>query len=131
MPGIIGNGVTLRGFYNEAYQFTFNLAAGITRADVGKVVTIDVSAANTVKLAVADEVPFGILHTFEDRIQEGIKVGTVGLKDSLSVATTGVVAVGDSIAGSATPGIVKKATAANATKVVEILTGNQAVVMFL
>lgn len=127
---VIGQGVTLRGFHNEAYKFTFNLAAGITAADRGKLVSLDTSAANTVKLAVDGERILGVLDTVEIRVVEGLRVGTVGMKDSVAVPTTGVVAVGDSISGSATPGVAKKAAAPNSTIVVEVLTG-EAVVMFL
>jgi hypothetical protein len=132
MSNVIGNGVTLAGFHNEAWKFTFILSGAITRADVGKVVTQDPTAANTVKLAGDGDFPLGILSSYENRIQEGIITGTVGLKDSRSVPYTGALAVGDSIEGSATPGVVQKADVANHTRVWEVdATNHTAVVMFL
>jgi hypothetical protein len=131
MSSNIGAGITLRGFYNEAWQFTFYVSGSVTAADKGKLVTQDITAANTVKLAGDGDAPLGILNSFENRIQEGIQVGTVGMKDFQAMAYTGTLAVGDSIVGSATPGVVKKATTANRTQVAEILAGNIAVVMFL
>lgn len=131
MAAAIGQGVSLRGIYNEATQFTFKLAASITRADVGKIVALDTSAANTVKLAGDNDVPLGVLHSVEIRIQEGINVGTVGTKDSVAIPTTGVVAVGDSVTGSGTPGVAKKATTANTKTLVVEVSAGQAVVMFM
>lgn len=130
MPAI-GQGVTLRGFYDEAKHFTFNISGVINRAtDIGKVMTLDKTVANTAKLAGDGDVILGVLHSYEDRVQEGIKVGTVGLKDNVSIPVTGAIAIGDSVVGSATPGVAKKAVAANNTLVVEVGAGT-AVVMFL
>lgn len=131
MPAQIGQGVTLRGFYNEAWQFTMNISGVIDRAqDIGKVVSQDITVANTAKLAGDNDVLIGTLRSYENRVQEGLKVGVVGMKDFVSVPTTGVIAIGDSICGSATPGVAKKAAAPNNTRVVEVGTGT-AVVMFL
>lgn len=116
MAGLIGAGVTLRGFFNEDASLTFNLAAGIVRADVGKAMALDSSAPNTAKLAGADEHILGILMSWENRVQEGILVGTVCLQFSTSLPYVGTIPpIGTQVCGSATPGSVKTATVALAT----------------
>jgi len=118
----IGAGISLRGLENELWHFPFMLASGITKDDEGKLVSLDTSAANTVKLAADAEVPIGKLKVVEDRSVEGVLVGTVALKGAMSVPTDGAIsAVGDSITGSATAGVAKTAVAANEwTVVVEL-----------
>lgn len=119
MPGIIGNGVSLRGLYQENAAFTWNVSgianATAANAATGKVVSQDTSVANTVKLAVADESIIGVLGTCEVRGLEGVTVGTVYHGGAFSVPYTGTIAVGDQVCGSATAGVVKKATVALAT----------------
>lgn len=60
---------------NGDWLFTMNLAAGIDEDDLGKAVSIDSSAANTVKLAGDGDVIFGRLEVVEDN-----GIGTVALK---------------------------------------------------
>lgn len=116
MAGIIGNGVSLRGLYNQDKAFSWNITGTINKAtDIGKVVSQDVTAANSAKLIVADESILGVLASYEDRVQEGVKVGTVYHDGAFSVPYTGTLAIGDQVCGSATPGAVKKATAALTT----------------
>ncbi len=116
MAGIIGAGVTLRGFYSEDQTFTYNLAAGIVRADVGKAMSLDTSAANTAKLAVADESILGVLVSWENRVQEGVLVGSICESFSVKLPYAGTIPpIGTQVCGSATPGSVKTATAALAT----------------
>lgn len=106
MPAI-GQGVTLTGFPVADFEFTWNLNAAITAADVGKAVSIDTSAARTVKLAADTDAVMGILETFENRVQEGIKVGTVGLKGGCTLTYSGTApALGAQIQGAGS-GIVK------------------------
>lgn len=129
MAGLIGEGVSLRGFHVEDFSWTWNLTGTIARADVGKLMTQDTAAKNSAKLAGDDAAPLGVLMSYENRTVEGTVVGAIELKGSFEIATTGVVAIGDSICGSATPGVAKKALAANNTLVVEVGTGT-AVVIF-
>ena len=42
----IGVGVSLRGIEHEEFHYPFNLASAVTADDVGKPVTLDVTAAN-------------------------------------------------------------------------------------
>jgi hypothetical protein len=105
--------VGLEGFAFEDSQFTYNLAAGITSADKGKAMTLDTSAANTMKLAGDGDTVVGRLLTVENRINEGTLVGTVSLRFSARFTKEGTVAVGDKVLGSVTPGTVKAAGAAN------------------
>jgi len=108
---IIGQGISLRGMTHEKFHYPFYLASGITIADVGKAVALDSSAANTVKLTGADEQVIGQLVSFEDRGVEGVLVGTVSLRGGFKFTGEGVIAVGDTVVGSATAGTVKVAAA--------------------
>lgn len=104
------SGVSLNNILMDAWQFPFNLASGIVIGDIGKAVSLDTSAANTVKLAVDDEEILGRLETFEDRASEGTKVGTVSVKGSLVLPTVATVpALGAQVTGGATAGKVKTA----------------------
>lgn len=122
--------LSLKGLYDENWVFTVGLAAGITINDIGKPVTIDTSAENTVKLAGENMVIVGQLLSVEDRKQEGILVGAVAFKGAFEFPTTGTVAVGDTLDGSTTPGVAKKATTADWAKnvVVEVGTGTAVVI---
>lgn len=113
MPAI-GNGVSHRGLPVEAFEIAWNLASAITRADVGKAVSVDTSAARTVKLAADNDVVIGYLETVEDRVQEGIKVGTVGHKGGTTLTYSGTApTVGGQVQG-AGAGVVKTLTGVNA-----------------
>lgn len=127
---IIGAGVTLRGQTQPESRYTFVLDAAIAVEHIGKAVSIKAGSANTVKLAAAGELVVGRLYSFEDRTVEGIKVGTVETRGGFVMTTTGVVAVGDSVVGDAIVGTVK-AGADSRNRIVEILTGTTAVVLFL
>lgn len=106
--------VSLRRFFFEDWQFTFNLASGITSADVGKAVSRDTSAANTVKLVADDENILGRLEQVEDRSQEGQLVGTISIKflNSLPIASGETIAVGDKIVGAGSGEVKAKGTPA-------------------
>lgn len=120
------NSVVTYQFSFEDFTFTYNLDAAITAADVGKAVMLDTSGPNKVKLATDNAVVFGRLETFENRTQEGMKVGAVSRKFRSKLPTTGVVAVGDTVTGSATAGVVKASTGTDSTyenTVVEVGTG--------
>lgn len=101
MAGRIGAGISLAGMYHEAWQYPFYISGSVTQDDVGKAVTLDTSAANTVKLAGDGDVILGRLEVYEDRVQEGIKVATVNLAGGmkLPVKTGETVNVGDSAIG--------------------------------
>lgn len=126
----IGAGVTLRGMTQPDSRYTFILDAGITSADIGKAVAIKAGSANTVKLTGANDLVLGRLYSFEDRVAEGIKVGTIETEGGFVLTTTGVVAVGNSVVGDAIAGTVK-AGADSRNRIVEILTATTAVVLFL
>jgi hypothetical protein len=135
MAGLIGEGVSLRGIYDESWTIGWNLSGGsaISRANVGHLMTQDITVKNTAKLAGDGDAPLGVLQSYENRAVEGVVVGTVAQKaPGLSIPFTGALAIGDSVVGSATPGTAKKAGAANRTLVVEInVTAGTAVVQFL
>lgn len=76
----IGEGISHRGLLQEEFHYPYNLAVAIVAADVGKAVSIDTSAARTVKLAADGEVIHGALASVEIRTIEGSRVGTVATK---------------------------------------------------
>lgn len=127
MPAL-GQGVSLRGIYHEDFQYTLLLNSAMTSADVGKPVSLDTTANNTVKVAADGDTIFGKLDSFEDRKVEGIKTGAVSLKGGYLFPFTATLAVGDSVVGNGAGGV-KKAAAANNTVVVEISGSNAVVVI--
>lgn len=101
----IGNGVTFKGFFFEDAQFTAYMSGSVTKADEGKAVTQDTTAANTFKLSGDGDPIHGRLEVFEDRVQEGVKVGTISmhfageLPIKSGLTSTFVVAVGSTLVG--------------------------------
>ena len=106
---IAGGGISFVGIPHSEFRRTVYLAAGITSADVGKPVTLDTSANNTFKLAGANDVIYGNLKVVENRVQEGILVGTIEFKGGFQWTKSGVIAVGDGVVG-AGAGAVKAGT---------------------
>jgi hypothetical protein len=106
--------VFLDGTTHPDFQYTYKISGTVTEADEGKAVTLDSTAANTVKLAGADDVVIGRLFRYENRVAEGVKLATVETKGGMrlpKLAST-VVAVGDSVVGEAA-GLVKAAASPN------------------
>src|SRR3990167_4774955 len=129
------NGVVSHTFPIDDFVFTYLISGTVVAADVGKAVALDTAAANTVKLAGADDVIFGRLETFEDRVQEGVKVGAVARKFKTklpvqaALAGFNVPAVGDTVVGAgagevkaSNNGTAKTPDQTNNT-VIEVLTG--------
>lgn len=116
--------VVAQYFPFDDFMFTYNLAAGITVADEGKAVMQDTAAANQVKLTVDDAVIDGRLFRFEDRSQQGGGlVGTVERKLRCKLTYTGTApTIGQTVSGSATPGVVKVAVtqASHKCRVIEV-----------
>ena len=129
MTEIASGGVTLVGIPQQNFRFTFRLTAGMVAADIGKPVALSTAANNTVKLAGDDDVVIGRLLTYRNLTTEGIIVGTVELKGGFRFNTTGAVAVGDQVVGSATAGAVKQGT--NPRSLVVGVTGATADVIFI
>lgn len=110
--------VSLDGIYKEDAQYGVNISGTINlTTDIGKALSIDATAANTLKLAADGDNIIGRLEVYEDRTQEGIKVGTAntdgGMKFPIGASET--VAVGDFIVGDGN-GFVRKAVTATATE---------------
>lgn len=97
----IGFGVGWSEYAFADSQFTYNLAAGITKSDEGKAVSLDTSADGTVKLAADGDVVIGRLEVVEDRLQAGTLIGTVAHRfcGALPIKAAQVVNVGDAIQG--------------------------------
>jgi hypothetical protein len=99
------NAVVTYQFSFEDFTFTYYLDGAMTAADVGKAMTLDFTGTNKMKLAEAGDPIHGRLETFEDRTQEGVKTGAVSRHFRSKLPTTGAVALGDNLIGSATAGI--------------------------
>lgn len=106
---IASGGISLVGIPHSEFRRTVYLAAGTVAADVGKPVTLDTTADNTFKLAGDGDVVYGNLKVVENRVQEGILVGTVEFKGGFTWTKSGVVARGDGVVG-AGAGAVKTGT---------------------
>lgn len=118
MTAIIGSGgIRHKGIHVEASAFPWNLEASILIDKVGSAMSIDTTSDATAKLAGDGERILGKLVTFEDRVAEGVKVGTIEHQGGFEFDTVGVVAIGDSIIGSATAGKVRTALAPTAAYV--------------
>ena len=95
-------------------MITFYVSGSPTSADVGKAVTLDTTAATTVKLTTAASNVVGVLEALEVRTQEGITVGTISRRfckwlawDPADIVNA---AVGVTVVGGATAGTVKAGT---------------------
>ena len=127
------NAVVAHSFSFPDFTFTMNVSGTVTDADIGKAVAIDTTAANTVKLAGNNDHIFGRLETLEQNGLDGLKVGAISRKFRAILPTAASVAVGDEVSGSATAGAVKPTTTqpaegAKSNRVLQVLTGNRAVV---
>lgn len=124
------NQVVSYGYHFEDAAFTYLISGSVTADDVGKAVALDTSAANTVKLTSDNDVIFGRLETFEDRSVLGIKVGAVSrmFKDKLPKGSN-VIALGTSVSGSPTAGVVKQATSQDTNRNVVVEVGTDFVVV--
>ncbi len=110
MSGAITSGVSLGNILMSAWQVTMNLASGITEAHIGRAVSLDTSANATVKLATAGEEIFGRLETFENRLSEGLRVGSISTKGFVTFPSDPTIpAIGATIVGGDTNGLVKTA----------------------
>lgn len=127
------NAVVAYSFSLPDFTFTMNVSGTVTAADVGKAVALDPATPNTVKLAGDDDVIFGRLETLETGGLDGLTVGGISRKYRAILPTTGAIAIGDMLSGSATDGVAKAMTVQPAehlksNRVIEILTGDRAVV---
>lgn len=132
MTAIVGEGVSLRGLMDDGFSYTWNVTGGAVAANVGKAVSQDLTAPNSVKLALLDEPLIGSLVSLENRVQEGIVVGSVARKGVFVWNYAGPTpTLGQSVVGSAIPGSVKAAAAAPGCIVIDVDTVNvQVTVLF-
>lgn len=125
---------SLRGIVHEEFHYPFLVSGGtaVNIQDVGKAVTLDTAAANTVKLAVDGDSILGPMVVYEDRTQaEGTVNGTVALRGGYrflvkpnagSASPSQAPAIGDYLVGAVDGtkgGYVRKATS------VELATGTK------
>ena len=106
------NAVVAHSFSFPDFTFTMNVSGTVVAADVGKAVTLDTTAANTVKLAGSADEIYGRLETLESGGLDGLTIGAVARKFRAKLpilaGQTGInlIAVGDSVMGG-TAGAVK------------------------
>lgn len=88
-------------------RHTFNGVSTITTADIGKAATLD-TAEMTVKLAGDDDVVLGQIEMVEVETTGEVIVGVLIMGGyRLACDPAAVIAVGDTVVGSATAGLVK------------------------
>lgn len=127
------NAAVTSSFSFPDFTFSMNVSGTVVAADVGRAVTLDNATPNTVKLAADGDHVFGRLETIELGGLDGLTVGAVSRKFRSILPTAAAVTVGAEVVGSATAGSVK-VTAVQPTeglksnRVIEVLTGNRAVV---
>lgn len=124
------NQVSLVSIKDEHSNRTFLISGSVTKADEGKAVSLDTTAANTVKLAGSGDVIVGRLEVFEP----GRNTCTVQLHftEWLPVKSGETVAIGDTVVG-AGAGEVKTLASGGSPSinfVVELKTGFAAVVKY-
>lgn len=108
-----GTGVVSFGFPIDAFTFTYYISGladdAATAAAVGKAVSIDTTAANTVKLAANAEAIFGRVFQAENRAVLGVKTAAIQrkFKEKLPAANGHGIVVGESVVG-AGGGLVRK-----------------------
>lgn len=128
---MFGHGVTLKGIYHPEFGYTFLLNSATTSAAVYKAMSMD-NTANTAKLAADGDRLLGWLFSFEDRQNEGVKVGAIRTKGAVELPKKSgeTWALGQSVVGGGA-GTVKPAASGvvNNTVVVEIKT-DTVVVLF-
>lgn len=113
------SGISHRGLNVESKIYSYYLAAGIVEADVGKAVSIDTTAAYTVKLAADGDVIHGVLASWENRVVQGYLVGAVAMDGGSGFRRTAggtAVVPGDLLCGGGA-GEVRKALLADATAI--------------
>lgn len=124
--------VVAHSFSFPDFTFSMNVSGAVTAADVGKAVALDTATANTVKLAADGDVIYGRLESLETGGLDGLTVGAVSRKFRAILPTSGNPALGVQLSG-AGAGVAKAtgtqpAEALKTNRVIEILTGNRAVV---
>ena len=129
------NAVVAQSFSFPDFTFTMNVSGAVTMNDVGKAVSLDTTAPNTVKLAADGDAVYGRLESLEKGGLDGLTVGAVSRKFRSKVPVKAglsgfnAVAVGDTVVG-AGAGEVKASNSGSAktpnialNTVVEIGTG--------
>lgn len=114
------NQVVLDGFTQHDFAFTMFLTAGHGLTDdelIGRAVSLDTSAAATVKVVAADEAIYGRIFQVEDRSQEGVVTVTVEtrFRKRLKKQAGTAFNIGDTAIGEGS-GLVKPALAADPAK---------------
>lgn len=118
MANLASGGVTVVGIGTNLLIPSLLLTTGSAATDVGLPISQDTTAANRGKPAADGDLILGILQSYEDRVQEGIKMGAVAMKGGfrLQYKSGDAVAIGDSVV-SAGGGEVKTTATRNNTRV--------------
>jgi len=130
ITGVVSEGLPL-GIFTFTYHLSGTFADdAAVAATAGKAVSLDTSAAATVKLAADGDVIFGRVYVAENRSAiGGGKVASVArkFKERLPAATGHGIVVGDRVIG-AGAGLVKKDTAAAASNPIVVEVGTDYVI---
>lgn len=123
-------GISLSNMVHSEWGYPFFIS-NATLSNVGCAMSLDATAARTMQPATDGAVIEGKLFSYEDRKQEGIKVGTVRLKGGFvfKKKAGAVINVGQSVVGAGN-GEVKAAAARIANNVVTAVDGNDIEVLF-
>ena len=119
------NQVVLDGFTMHDWCFTMFASGSVDTDDIGKAVSLDTSAAATVKLAADDDVIYGRIFQVEDRSQEGVTTVTVEtrFRKKLPIADGETVNIGDTVIGAGSGEVKAAASASAANKVLAVADG--------
>jgi hypothetical protein len=92
---------SLQGIIFDSTWLAYAVSGSVTVADLGKAVTLDTTAANTVKLAGDGDRIIGRLETLEARVVEGVTVGTVSRRfsEAFPILAGETFVVGDTMMG--------------------------------
>lgn len=127
-------GVTLNNLSHEDSAYTFFYKTGMTSADLGKAVTLDTSAANSIKLAGDGDPILGQLFSLENRTVQGVQTCAVVTAGGMSFPKEAgsTIAVGDFLDGSSlADGSVEAAPAATKWQVVEVVSTTEVIAISL
>jgi hypothetical protein len=108
------NAVVAHSFSFPDDTFTMNVSGAVTRQDVGKAVSLDPAADNTVRLALDGDAIYGRLESLETGGLDGLTAGAVATRFQAPLPTDGTaINRGATVIGGATPGTVKAAATPN------------------
>lgn len=131
MSAIGSGGISIAGIYDPEDSFPFYISGTASKSDVSSPVALDTTANNTAKLAGDGDEIIGVLASFENRVTEGVIVGSVVTEGGFAfpIKAGDTLARGDSVVGGGS-GTVKKRGSATAANIVVAISAGVAEVWF-